>query len=242
MVTVRLNEILRQKDPELKRVIEQLARGEVQEAIQNLNRQGHIHKIPDRSERVAAIAREYANFPERTLVVSPDNRSGIEINERIHAELETRATVNSAEHHIRSLVTRQDFTGADRTWAERYEKGDVLRYSRGSKETGIAKGEYANVKSIDATSNRLTVELQDGTERAYDPRRQQGISVFRGESRSFSEGDRIQFTAPANDLKVANREPGIIESVSYDGRLHLKMDGGRDIELDPNRRFHLNHG
>ena len=36
-----------------------------------------------------------------------------------------------------TLVPRQDLTGADRTWAERYQVGDVLRYSRASKETGI---------------------------------------------------------------------------------------------------------
>ena len=125
-------------------------------------------------------------------------------------------------------MPRQDLTGADRTWAERYEVGDVLRYSRASKETGIGKGEYAQVKSIDAPNNRLTVELQDGTQRTYDPRRQQGVSVFREEIRSFSVGDRIQFTAPANDLKVANRELGTIESIEEDGRLRLKMDGGRD--------------
>jgi hypothetical protein len=41
---------------------------------------------------------------------------------------------------IRTLVPRQDLTGTDRTWAERYEVGAVLRYSRTSKETGIGKG------------------------------------------------------------------------------------------------------
>jgi len=92
-------------------------------------------------------------------------------------------------------VPRQDLAGADRTWAERYEVGDIVRYSRTSKETGIGKGAYAQVKSIDAPKNRLKVELQNGAERTYDPRRQQGVSVFREEMRSFSVGDRIQFTA-----------------------------------------------
>jgi hypothetical protein len=137
---------------------------------------------------------------------------------------------------------RQDLTGADRTWAERYEVGDVLRYSRSSKETGIGKGEYAQVKSIDVPRNRLTVELQDGTQRTYDPRRQQGVSVFREEMRSFSVRDRIQFTAPANDLKVANRELGSIERIEEDGRLRLKMDGGRAVDLDPRKHPHLDHG
>ncbi|MGA3089811.1 MAG: AAA family ATPase [Terriglobales bacterium] len=242
MKTVKLEEIVRQKDPELKQVVEQLARGEVREAIQNLDRQGRVHEIQGRDERIAAIAKEYAKSPENTLVISPDNRSRMEINERIHAELQRSAIVSNEEQRIRTLVPRQDLTGADRTWAQRYEVGNVLRYSRASKETGIGKGVYAQVKSIDAPKNWLTVELQNGTERTYDPRRQQGVSVFREEMRSFSEGDRIQFTAPANEPKVANQELGTIESIDGDGRLRLKMDSGRAIELDPRKHPHLDHG
>lgn len=242
MKTVKLEEIVRQKDPELKRVVEQLARGQVHEAIENLDRQRRVHEIPDHDRRIEAIAKEYAGSPERTLVVSPDNRSRIEINERIHAELQGRGAVRDAEHHVRTLVPRQDMTGADRTWAERYEVGDVLRYSRASKETGIGRGEYAQVKSIDAAANWITVELRDGTERTYDPRRQQGVTVYREELRAFSEGDRVQFTAPANHLKVANRELGIIERIGDDGRLRLKMDDGRSVQLDPNRQLHLDYG
>jgi ATP-dependent exoDNAse (exonuclease V) alpha subunit len=242
MKTVRLEEIVRQKDPELKQVVEQLARGEVREAIQNLDRQGRVHEIQGHDERIAAIAKDYAQSPENTLVISPDNRSRIEINERIHSELQRSGLVSNEEHRIRTLVPRQDLTGADRTWAERYEVGDVLRYSRASKETGIGKGEYAQVKSIDAPNNRLTVELQDGAARIYDPRRQQGVSVFREEIRSLSAGDRIQFTAPVNELKVANRELGTIKTIDEDGRLRLKMDGGRMVELDPREHPHLDHG
>ncbi|MFZ0293834.1 MAG: AAA family ATPase, partial [Candidatus Sulfotelmatobacter sp.] len=185
MKTAKLEEIVRQKDPELKKVVEQLARGEVREAIQNLDRQGRVHEIQGHDDRIVAIAKEYAQLPENTLVISPDNRSRMEINERIHAELQRSGLVSNEEHRIRTLVPRQALTGADRTWAERYEVGDVLRYSRASKETGIGKGAYAQVKSIDASNNRLTVELQDGTQRTYDPRRQQGVSVFREEMRSF---------------------------------------------------------
>ena len=242
MKTVKLEEIVRQKDPELKQLVEQLARGEVREAIQNLDRQGRVHEIQGHDERIAAIAKDYAKSPEDTLVISPDNRSRMGINERVHSELQRIGLVSNEEHRVRTLVPRQDLTGADRTWAERYEVGDVLRYSRASKETGIGKGAYAQVKSIDAPKNRLTVELQDGTQRTYDPRRQQGVSVFREEMRSFSAGDRIQLTAPANNLRVANRELGTIERIEEDGRLRLKMDGGRAVELDPRKHPHLDQG
>jgi ATP-dependent exoDNAse (exonuclease V) alpha subunit len=242
MKTVKLEEIVRQKDPELKQVVEQLAQGEVLEAIQNLDRQGRVHEIQGRDERIAAIAKEYAKSPENTLVISPDNRSRIEINERVHAEMQRSGLVSNEEYRFRTLVPRQDLTGADRTWAERYEVGNVLRYSRASKETGIGKGEYTQVKSIDAPKNRLTVELQDGTQRTYDPRRQQGVSVFREEMRSFSVGDRVQFTAPTSQLKVANRELGTIESIKEDGRPRLKMDSDRTVELDLRKHPHLDHG
>ena len=242
MKTVKLEEIVRQIDPELKEVVEQLARGEVREAIQNLDLQGRVHEIQGHDDRIAAIAKDYAKSPENTLVISPDNRSRMGINERVHSELQRIGLVSNEEHRVRTLVPRQDLTGADRTWAERYEVGDVLRYSRASKETGIGKGAYAQVKSIDAPKNRLTVELQDGTQRTYDPRRQQGVSVFREEMRSFSAGDRIQLTAPANNLRVANRELGTIERIEEDGRLRLKMDGGRAVELDPRKHPHLDQG
>jgi conjugative relaxase-like TrwC/TraI family protein len=245
MVTVKLEEIVRQRDPELKNVVEQLARGEVGEAVQGLERQGRVHEVKDPTQRIEAIAKEYAKSPENTLVVSPDNRSRAEINARIHTELQAKGVVGRDEHRIDTLVPRQDLTGADRTWAQRYERDNVLLYSRSSKETGIEKGEYARVKHIDADKNLLTVIRADGSERTYDPHRQQGVSVYRDQEKAFSVGDRIQFTAPAksDDLKVANRELGTIQSIADDGRIQLKMDqGGRSVSFDPKLHPHLDHG
>jgi conjugative relaxase-like TrwC/TraI family protein len=242
MKTVKLDEIVRQRDPELKQTVEQLARGEIGVALAGLERQGRIHEVQGHDARITAIAKEYARSPDSTLVVSPDNRSRAEINQAIHAEMQAKGIVGKDEHRVQILVPRQDLTGADRTWAERYKVGDVLRYSRGSKETGIDKGEYARVTGIDAASNRLTVEMRDGTERSYDPRRQQGVSVYREEERAFSTGDRLQLTAPSHELKVANRELGTLDGIGEGGRLSLKMDGGREVELDPKKHPHLDHG
>ncbi|WP_233580887.1 hypothetical protein [Acidipila sp. EB88] len=180
--------------------------------------------------------------PENTLVVSPDNRSRGEINARIRAELQTEGVVGREERRTDTLVPRQDLTGADRTWAARYQFNDVLLYSRSSKETGIQKGEYSRVKSVDAAANQITVVRADGRNVTYDPRRQQGVSLYRDQQKAFSVGDRIQFTAPANDLKIANRELGTIEGIGQDGRFALKMDTGQRLTLDPREHPHLDHG
>jgi hypothetical protein len=175
------------------------------------------------------------------LVVSPDNRSRIEINQAIHMELQAKGVVGKEEHQTKVLVPRQDLTGADRMWAARYSEGDVLRYSRSSHETGIPKGEYARVIQVDAPNNRLTVEMKDGTEKSYDPRRQQGVSVYREQERAFSTGDRVQLTAPVSEMKLANRELGTVERIA-EGRMSVKMDGGREVQLDPVKHPHLDHG
>jgi ATP-dependent exoDNAse (exonuclease V) alpha subunit len=56
MKTVKLEEIVRQKDPELKEVVQQLALGQVREAINNLNQQGRVHEVRGHDERISAIA------------------------------------------------------------------------------------------------------------------------------------------------------------------------------------------
>jgi len=157
MKTVRLDQILRQRDPELKEAVEQLARGDVRQAVASLDVQGRVHEVANREERIVAIARAYASSPESTLVASPDNRSRAEINQGIHSELQSRGSVSRIEHSIIVLVLRQEMTGADRTWAQQYQVDNILRYSRSSHETGIGKGEYARVTRIDAKRNLLTV-------------------------------------------------------------------------------------
>ncbi len=158
------------------------------------------------------------------------------------AALQQQGQVQAKEHSVRVLEPRQSLTGADRTWAEQYQAGDVLRYSRGSKVLGIKAGEYATVTAIDGTENRLTVERQDGSELAYDPRRLQGVSVYREAQREFAEGDRVQFTAPSRELNVANRELGTVSQIDNQGHIVIKMDSGKLVEFDISEHPHLDYG
>ncbi len=240
--TARLDEIVRQKDPALKEVVEQLSRGEVREAIQKLDVQGRVHEIVDRDERLKEIAREYAKQPEGTLVVSPDNQSRMEINEVIHRAMQSAGQVDHREHGARVLVARHEITGADRQWAGQYEPGDVVRYTRGSKTHGIEAGEYARVERVNEKDNLLTVKRENGEQVTYDPRRLHGVTLYRETERAFSGGDRVQFTAPYREQHVANRELGTIEKMDPSGNLQLRMDSGRSVAFNVKEHPHLDHG
>ena len=52
------------------------------------------------------------------------------------------------------------------------------------------------MRAVFDVNNRLTVELKVGKEGAYDLRRQQAVSVYRQEKRSFSVPDPVPFTGP----------------------------------------------
>jgi conjugative relaxase-like TrwC/TraI family protein len=242
MQTARLDEIVRQKDPALKEAVEQLARGEVRQAVGNLNRQGRVHQIENRDERLKTIASEYVRQPEKALVVSPDNESRQQINALIHRELQARGQLSPVEQKLRVLISRQELTGADRTWATQYERGDVVRYSKGSARLGIGSGEYARVENVDRKQNLVTVERHDGERQTYDPRRLQGVAVYRESERALSQGERVQFTAPNKELKIANREQGLVEKVEANGNLRIKTDAGRTVEFNVQRHPHIDYG
>jgi ATP-dependent exoDNAse (exonuclease V) alpha subunit len=133
-------------------------------------------------------------------------------------------------------------TGAERSWANRYEINDVIRYARGSKGVGIEAGEYGKVVGINSSANLLTVERSAGELANYDPRRLTGVSVYREVTREFSVGDRIQFTAPDKSLGVANRDLAAIESIASDGHVSARLDNNRQIEFNAHEHRHFDHG
>lgn len=242
MRTAKLDEIVRQRDPELKSAVQLLATGQTAAALETLQRQNRVREILNPQERIQAIARAYAESPTNTLIVSPDNASRRELNVAVRQELKANGKLASEDHSIRVLVQRQEMTGAERSWANHYETGDVVRYARGSKAIGIEAGTYGAVVGINPTDNLLTIEKFSGEQATYDPRRLTGVSVFREIDRDFSVGDRIQFTAPDKSLGVANRDLAAIESISPDGHISARLDNNRPIEFDAQEHRHFDHG
>lgn len=242
MRTSQLDQIVRQKDPELLRAVEHLSRGEVAEGIALLEQQGRVTEIADSQKRIASIARSYAQNPENTIVVSPDNASRREINQAVRIELQSRGIVDTESHVLRVLVPRSAMTGADRTWAANYDVGDILRYQRGSKSIGIEKQSYATVVATQPKENLITVQTEGGQQVTYDPARLLGISAYKELEREFAIGDKLSLTAPNRELGVANRDLGTVEQIDRNGHLSVRMDNGKSISFDAAEMRHFDHG
>ena len=243
MQTSQLDRIVRQRDTELLKAVQHLANKKTVEGIAMLSEQGRVTEIPNGHDRIAAIARDYAANPDNTIIVSPDNRSRQQINEAVRSELKKSGGVTDDGYMLRTLTHRSDMTGADRTWAARYNAGDILQYNTGSTSEGIRRDSFGTVQAVDARANTITVSLENSSSVTYDPRRLRGVNVFREADRQFSTGDRVQFTAPNKDLGVANRELGTVMALEY-GQMTLKMDGkaARLVTFNPKEFRQFDHG
>jgi hypothetical protein len=156
--------------------------------------------------------------------------------------MQSEGHVDREEHRTPVLVPRQEITGADRQWAERYEEGDVVRYSRGRKALGIEAGDYARVDHVDAKTNQVTVTTDDERALSYDARRLQGVTLYRESERAFAAGDRVQMTAPDRERGVRNRELGTVERIDTNGRIDVRWDSGRTSSFEAGERRHLDYG
>ena len=159
-------------------------------------------------------------------------------------ELQALGSLDKQDHSMRVLTPRSEMTGADRAWAARYQAGDVLHYIRGSKEHDIERGSYAQVVATNPKDNLVTVRKDNGEQVTYDPSRLRGISAYREIEREFAIGDRLQFTAPNQELGVANRDLGTIQQIGEDGKITVRMDGHKEktVTFDPREMRHFDHG
>ena len=244
MQTAQLDQIVRQRDPQLLKAVEHLSKNETEIGVKMLQQQGRVTEIADVEQRITAIAKNYAARPENTIIVSPDNASRRAINQAVRQELQTLGALDKQDHSMRVLTPRSDMTGADREWAARYQAGDVLHYIRGSQEHGIERGSYAQVVATDPKENLVTVRKENGEQVTYDPSRLRGISAYREIEREFTLGEKLQFTAPNRALHVANRDLGTLQHIGADGKMTVRMDGEKDkiVTFDPREVRHFDHG
>jgi ATP-dependent exoDNAse (exonuclease V) alpha subunit len=242
MTTAQLNEIVRQRDPELRQTVAKLSVRQIREAVSELESRGKVIEITDERERLKAIAENYSKNPTNTLVISPANRERAQLNSLIHQQLQREGKVSRDDHQMKVYVNRQDMTGTERTFANSYRPNeDIIRYNRASKIYKVKPGDYASVMAVNHEKNEITVRFANGRTLTYDPTRLSGVNVYNKAERSFADGDRIQFRAPFAEKRIVNGELGTINKIEPE-HLRLALDSGREVTFNPQQFRHIDHG
>ena len=236
MQTAIVDQIQRQRTPDLKPAVELAAKGRSRESLARIDR--HVHEVSDDKARYTEIAREYAAMAEqkraRTLIVSGTNAARRELNALIRRELGIEGTGREFE-----TLSRKDLTQAERRNAPSYRIGDYVQPEKNYPRAGLKHGELYRVAEIE-TRNRLVLAGEGGARLEINPRHHAQLSVYEKTRSELAPGDWARVTRNSPALDVSNGDRVRVLDITSE-RIALEDEKGRRIELDGRHPLHLEH-
>ncbi len=242
MQTLVMDEILRQRDAELKEAVRASLAGEVRTAFAKLG--GHIAQVEREELGADASARWLRLSPEQrasTGVIAPTRALRDTINETVRAQLVAEGAVAGPARQGEKLVSR-GLTRAQMTLASNYARGDTVIFNRPYKTLGVATGDERRVAGVDHRWGR--VDLADGEGRIvkWAPERlaaaKGGVEVFRSQATELRAGDRVRWTRNDPRSGLVNGAVATVERVERDG-VRFRLEDGSSTRLadgDPQLR------
>ena len=229
-----LDEIVRQKNDELRAAVYDALRGDAAGALSKVE----VRELDTRVARVAAIADDYTSAApadrEKTLVIAPGKDDRREINEAVRQRLVASGELGQSIEI--DVLEKRDMTAAEASQAINYAVGDLVEAGRDYKSLGLQKGEAVRVVAVDVNRNRITIEA-GGKSVEIDPSRYAKLSVHETRKLPVAVGDHLVMRANSETLKngaalrVAKIDERHVHAVDEAGKTH-KISRAEPQKLD----------
>ncbi len=246
MKTAVMDEIMRQRDPELREAVEASLKGEIARAFEKLG--SNVAEVKPDNIAGAVAARWLALPPEargNTGVMAPSHKLRQAINGHIRERLVREGRIRGPAIVSGRLVSK-GYTNAEKAVAGNYSVGDVVAFHRPYKRLGVGKGDERVVVGVDHEARSVTLEGGEGGTVAWKPAevggRKGGTEVYRTEGIELRAGDRIRWTRNDAGLGLVNSRTAEVFEVG-NGRVTFRLEEGRNLELGRNapQLRHLDH-
>ena len=236
MKTATMDEILRQRDPDLKAAVEASIAGDIGRAFEKL---GNDVAEVNPKNIAGAVAARWLKLPpevrERTGVMSPSHELREAINANIRERLVREGRVAGPALETQRLVSR-GYTNAEKALAANYAPGDVVAFHRSYKRIGVEKGEERRVLGVDREGGTVRLEGPQGAIVDWKPSRiggsRGGTEVYRTETIELRAGDRVRWTRNDKGLGLVNSATAEVFGVR-NGRVTFILEEGRKLTLTP---------
>ena len=250
METAKLGEIVCQTNVQAKDAVLASIEGDARKALAALDRGGgKIIETPDRADRFAAIAKDYAALDKaarnKTLVIEPSREGRDALTADIRAALTKSGALTGPATQMQSLVAK-GLTRAEARDPMNYDKGDVVRFIRDYADKGVSRGEAYRVMGVAPAKAAIALKSEDG--RDIDWRlRQWGAGkaqAFSPQSLELKTGDRIQFTRndrEAGRINGGRSEVTAIDEKSRTAAIRSPCGQTQTLSLDAPRDQHIRH-
>ena len=242
MQTVVMDEIVRQRDAELREAVRASLAGEVTAAFAKLG--GHIAQV-DRGELGSHTAARWLDLsPEdraATGVTAPTRALRDEINGEIRAHLVAEGAVAGPARQVEKLVSR-GLTRAQMTVAANYAVGDTVIFNRAYKTLGVVAGDERRVVGVDRQWKRVDLADEQGRIVKWAPERlaaaKGGVEAYRGVTMELRAGDRVRWTRNDPGAGLVNGAMATVERIERGG-VRFRLEDGSVTRLagsDPQMR------
>ena len=247
MQTVVMDEIVRQRDAELKEAVCAGLRGEIGKAFEKL---GDRVSEAEKDTLGIDVAMRWLELRDaertRTGVIAASHALRGEINAVIRGHLIEEGAIHGPARNGERLVSR-GMTRAEMADRSNYKPGDRVIFNRPYKTLGVEKGDERVVAGIDEA--RGAVPLRDGRGNTVEWKPhllaapKGGVEVYCSEGMELRAGDRIRWTR--NDLGsgLVNGQMAAVESIEKDG-VRFRLDDGQSVKLAEGdlQLRHFDHG
>ena len=242
MTTATMDDIRRQRRPELRAAVRAVLAGEPGEAVEILG--GSVHEVPyeELGEKAAQAWLElHPVVRERTLLVAPTHALRAEIDRTVREALAAEGVLRGRALRIERLVSL-GMTRAEKGDVRNYREGDTVVFHQDLVNYRLKRDEVLTVTGVDA--QRVHLLHPDGKARNIKPGSsiRYRLEVYETRPIEIRAGDRIRWTRNDRARALVNGERAEVASVARN-RVRLRLADGRALSLrsdDPQLR-HIDH-
>ena len=163
MKTATMDQIMRQRDPDLKAAVEATLAGEIGKAFGKLG--SNVAEVnPDNIAGAVAARwlRLSSEIRERTGVMAPSHALRERINEHVRERLVREGGIRGPAVQSERLVSK-GYTRAEKALAGNYSPGDMVAFHRSYKRIGVEKGAERRVLHVDQRQRIVHLEGEKST-------------------------------------------------------------------------------
>ena len=234
MTTAKMDEIMRQRDEELKEAVRASLAGEVKTAFGKL---GERIAEAEPDNLAGAAAARWLMLPEeereKTGLMAPSHSLRQQINAYIRTRLVRDGAIRGPGIKTARLVSR-GYTRAEMTVAGNYSPGDTVAFHRPYKSLGVEKGEQRRVYGVDQGTGTVYLDSPEGDPVAWKPLRvgagRGAVEVYKSEIIELRAGDRIRWTRNDTAHGLVNSHLAEVTEVGKDN-VTFRLEDGRTLDM-----------
>ena len=242
MTTAEMDDIRRQRDPDLRAAVLAVLAGEPGEAVELLGSSVHEVAFDELAEKAAEAWLELTpEVREQTLLVAPTHELRARINHTVREALADEGVLRGRSCVIERLVNL-GMTRAEKADIRNYREGDAVVFSQDLVNYRIMKDEFLMVTRIE--DGHVELLHPDGKTRRIRPegKIRYRFDVYETRDLEIRAGDRIRWTRNDKVRGLVNGEHAEVEAITRE-RVRFRLSNGHGLSLkkdDPQLR-HLDH-